>query len=71
MDVRSGKRLSRGAIWQAVCERAAALVASGVERGDTVVVGQAEGAEFILDMFAAWTAGAVAVAVNPRLTPDE
>ena len=71
MDVRSGKRLSRGAIWQAVCERAAALAASGIAPGDTVVVGQTEGAEFILDVFAAWTAGAVAVAVNPRLTPDE
>ncbi len=54
-----------------VCARAAMLVASGVERGDTVVVGQPEGAAFILDVFAAWTAGAVAVAVNPKLTPDE
>ncbi|MEP9389185.1 class I adenylate-forming enzyme family protein [Mesorhizobium sp. KR9-304] len=71
IDVRSGKRHSRDAIWQTVCERAVALAASGIERGDTVVVGQSDGAEFILDVFAAWTAGAVAVAVNPRLTPDE
>ena len=71
IDVRSGKRYSRDAIWQTVCSRAAALVASGIERGDTVVVGQPEGATFILDVFAAWTAGAVAVAVNPKLTPDE
>jgi acyl-CoA synthetase (AMP-forming)/AMP-acid ligase II len=71
IDVRSGKRYGRDAIWQTVCARAAVLVASGVERGDTVVIGQPEGATFILDVFAAWTAGAVAVAVNPKLTPDE
>ena len=71
IDVRSGKRYSRDAIWQTVCFRAAALVASGIKRGDTVVVGQPEGATFILDVFAVWTAGAVAVAVNPKLTPDE
>jgi acyl-CoA synthetase (AMP-forming)/AMP-acid ligase II len=71
IDVRSGKRYSRDAIWQAVLHSAAALVASGIGRGDPVVVGQPEGAAFILDVFAAWTAGAVAVAVNPRLTPDE
>ena len=51
--------------------RAAALVASGIERAATVVVGQPEGATFILDVFATWTAGTVAVAVNPKLTPDE
>jgi acyl-CoA synthetase (AMP-forming)/AMP-acid ligase II len=71
IDVRSGKRYSRDAIWQAVCARATLLVASGIERGDTVVVGQPEGAAFILDVFAAWAAGAAAVAVNPKLTPDE
>jgi acyl-CoA synthetase (AMP-forming)/AMP-acid ligase II len=71
IDVRSGQRHSRDAIWQAVAARAAALAASGIEAGDRVVVGQPEGATFILDLFAAWTAGAVAVAVNPRLTPDE
>ena len=71
IDVRSGKRYCRDAIWETVCARAAALVASGVQRGDTVVVGQTEGVAFILDVFAAWTAGAVAVAVNPKLTPDE
>jgi acyl-CoA synthetase (AMP-forming)/AMP-acid ligase II len=71
VEVRSGKRRSRDEIWQAVTARAAALVASGLATGDTVVVGQPEGARFILDVFAAWTAGAVAVAVNPKLTPDE
>ena len=58
VEVRSGKRRSRNEIWQAVCSRAAAIVQSGVARGDTVVVGQPEGARFILDVFAAWTAGA-------------
>jgi len=71
VDARSGKRLARDEIWQAVCSRAASLVQSGVKRGDTVVVGQPDGVLFILDVFASWTAGAVAVAVNPRLTPDE
>jgi acyl-CoA synthetase (AMP-forming)/AMP-acid ligase II len=71
IDVRSGKRYSRDEIWRTVWARAATLVASGVERGNAVVVGQPEGAAFILDVFAAWTAGAVAVAVNPKLTPDE
>jgi len=71
VDVPSGKRHSRDAIWQAACARAATLAASGVEPGDAVIVGQPEGTAFILDVFAAWTAGAVAVAVNPRLTPDE
>ncbi|MCX7305535.1 MAG: class I adenylate-forming enzyme family protein [Hyphomicrobiales bacterium] len=71
VDVRSGKRWSRDEIWQAVCSCAAAIVASGLAPGDTVVVGQPDGARFILDVFAAWTAGAVAVAVNPKLMPDE
>ena len=57
VDVRSGRRYSRDDIWRAVLDRAAALAASGVERGDAVVVGQPEGAPFILDVFAAWTAG--------------
>ncbi|HEY6630288.1 MAG TPA: AMP-binding protein [Rhizobiaceae bacterium] len=71
IDVRSGKQYPREAIWQAVSGRAAALVASGIGPGDAVVVAQPQGVAFILDVFAAWTAGAVAVAVNPRLTPDE
>jgi len=71
VDVRSGNRWSRDEIWQAIASRAATIVSSGVTRGDTVVVGQPDGAQFILDVFAAWTAGAVAVAVNPKLTPDE
>jgi acyl-CoA synthetase (AMP-forming)/AMP-acid ligase II len=71
IDVRSGMGYSRDDIWRTVCARAAAFVAGGIERGDAVVVGQPEGAQFILDVFAAWTAGAVAVAVNPKLTPDE
>ena len=54
-----------------VCVRASALVAAGIEPGDMVVVGQPDGVAFILDVFATWTAGAVAVAVNPKLTPDE
>ena len=71
IDVRSGKRYSRDAIWQEVCARASALVETGIEPGDMIVVGQPDGVAFILDVFAAWTAGAVAVAVNPKLTPDE
>lgn len=71
IDVRSGRRHARDSIWQETCIRASALVESGIAPGDTVVVGQPEGAAFILDVFAAWTAGAVAVAVNPKLTPDE
>lgn len=71
VEVRSGRRYSRDAIWEAVIFRAAAIVASGAEPGEAVVVGQPEGAQFILDVFAAWTAGAVAVAVNPKLTRGE
>jgi acyl-CoA synthetase (AMP-forming)/AMP-acid ligase II len=71
IDVRSGKRFTRDQIWQAVRDRAAAIARSGIKRGESVVVGQPEGVAFILDVFAAWTAGAVAVAVNPKLTPDE
>lgn len=71
IDVRSGKRRSRDGIWQEVCARASQLVETGIEPGDTLVVGQPDGVAFVLDIFAAWTAGAVAVAVNPKLTPDE
>ncbi len=71
VDVRSGRRYARDEIWLEVTERAAVLVASGVKGGDAVVVGQPEGTRFILDVFAAWTAGATAVAVNPKLTADE
>jgi acyl-CoA synthetase (AMP-forming)/AMP-acid ligase II len=71
VDVRSGRRLSRDDIWQTVCARAVALCASGIGRGDTVVIGQPDGVRFILDVFAAWTAGAIALAVNPKLTADE
>jgi acyl-CoA synthetase (AMP-forming)/AMP-acid ligase II len=46
-------------------------MAAGLKKGEPLVVGQADGIEFLLDVFAAWTAGSPAVAVNPRLTADE
>ena len=71
VDLRSGIRLDRSAIWNRVCNRAMALVSAGVEAGERVVVGQPDGVDFLIDIFACWTAGAVAVAVNPKLTQGE
>lgn len=71
VDVRSGRGYSRDAMWRVVLGRAAAITASGVGARDLVVVGQPDGVGFILDVFAAWTAGAAAIAVNPKLADDE
>lgn len=71
IDVRSGEDLDRDAIWRRVCARAAVLVSAGVAAGDRVVVARAGGVDNLIDIFACWTAGAMAVAVNPKLTAGE
>ena len=45
---------------------AAQLLAHGVRTGDAVVVGLADGPEFVVTMFGVWLAGAVFVPTNPR-----
>ena len=43
----------------------------GVAHGQRVVVGSADPIRYIVDILACWKAGAVAVAVNPQLKPEE
>ena len=54
-----------------VSRRADALLTSGLNHGDRIVVAQEVALDYLLDLFAVWEAGLCAVAVNSRLTAAE
>lgn len=69
--VRGATELDAAGIEAAVARRAAALQALGLRHGDRVVVGEADGVDFLVAIFACWVSGLCAVAVNPGLSADE
>ncbi|QJP14272.1 acyl--CoA ligase [Starkeya sp. ORNL1] len=71
VDVRQGTSLSRDELLGEVRRRAQSLREAGVEAGSSVVVGQASAVDYIVDLFALWSLGAMAVAVEPNLTASE
>jgi acyl-CoA synthetase (AMP-forming)/AMP-acid ligase II len=71
VDVRQGTSFSRDELLGEVHRRAQSLREAGVEAGSSVVVGQASAVDYIVDLFALWSLGALAVAVEPNLTASE
>lgn len=70
-NVVSGEELDAAGIAAAVAARAGALAAAGLTQRQRVVVAEPDPLRYVVDLFACWRAGAVAVAVNPRLGPEE
>ncbi len=71
VDVRQGTSFSRDDLLGEARRRAQSLREAGVEAGSSVVVGQASAVDYIVDLFALWSLGAMAVAVEPNLTASE
>ncbi len=69
--VGSGKRLTFAGLETAVDEVALALVASGVEGGDTVAIWGPNSFEWALTALAVYSAGATLVTVNTRFKGEE
>ena len=70
-NVTTGDELDAAGLVDAVGERARLLSGAGIAHGQRVVVGCADPIRYIVDILACWKAGAVAVAVNPQLKPEE
>lgn len=70
-DQRTRIEFDRSALVSAVARRERTLIDAGVTSGTRIVLGHGEGAGFVVDLFAAWRLGAVAVVVSPSLTPAE
>lgn len=66
-----GIQLDRMAILYAVAYRHEELRDAGVSPGDRIVIGHGRGVESIVDLFAAWMAGAAAVMVSPSVVTEE
>jgi oxalate---CoA ligase len=70
-DLRRGLRFTSAEIRGAVAHRAREFAAAVGNRPGPLVVAEAEGAEALISLFAAWGAGRMAVMVNPGLAPPE
>jgi len=62
------RRVSFPELWQIACQRAQALLAMGVQKGDRVALVLPEPDEFVLTFMACLTAGLVAVPMYPPQT---
>ena len=71
LDVRSGRLLAIGEIKTLVSERAELLAQGRPLPSGPVVVGEKNGIEALLSLFAVWASGRMAVMVNPGLAPPE
>ncbi|WP_338769351.1 acyl-CoA ligase (AMP-forming), exosortase A system-associated [Massilia sp. METH4] len=69
--VHGSRRLNYGALADLVRRSAAALLASGLERGERVAVYMEKNVENVGAMFGAAAAGGVFVPVNPLLKPEQ
>lgn len=70
VDLRSGVTLAADALWARVETRARAL-GPACPAGGCAVVAQPDPLDYLVDIFALWSAGCVAVAVNPSITQEE
>lgn len=71
LDQRTSVEFDRPALVSAVAHRERMFIDAGVSSGMRIVLGHGEGVGFIVDLFAAWRLGAVAVVVSPSLTAAE
>jgi acyl-CoA ligase (AMP-forming) (exosortase A-associated) len=69
--VHGTRRLSYGELADLVQRTAAALLASGLERGERVAIYMEKNVETVAAMFGAAAAGGVFVPVNPLLKPEQ
>ena len=70
-DWRSGRRLDRAEVLAQSGAQAAWLGQQGFQRGDPVVIASADPLQVIVDLFACWQAGLVAVLINPAIVAAE
>ena len=66
-DHRRGQELDRDALLTRSAKRAAWLLEQRCARGDRIVIAARDPLQIVVDLFACWQAGLVAVLVNPRL----
>ncbi len=66
-----GPALSGRALAAAVASRAAEFAAAGIQAGDRIALAHARGAAFLLDLFALWQCGAIALGLSPAMAAEE
>ena len=71
IDARSGDSFTRTALASAVRNRAEALLAAGIRAGDRAAVAHGSPVGVLIDLFALWRIGAVAVLLSKTLTASE
>ncbi|MBN9058377.1 MAG: AMP-binding protein, partial [Rhizobiales bacterium] len=71
IDARSGESFTRTALASAVRNRAEALLAAGIRAGDRAAVAHGSPVGVLIDLFALWRIGAVAVLLSKTLTASE
>lgn len=70
-DVRSGAVWTPEELYRHIARRLARVITLGVKRNDRVVIAHGGTPDFFADLFAAWSAGACCVCINPSLTKGE
>jgi oxalate---CoA ligase len=71
VDARTGRSYHRSAIWSEAARRSRSMAAAGHRPGQPAVVAEPDGTAALLDIFAIWTAGGIAVVAPPTLTEGE
>jgi acyl-CoA synthetase (AMP-forming)/AMP-acid ligase II len=70
-NVTTGEEFDAAQIVAAVSARATRISGHAIARGDRVVVAHPDPLHYVIDVLACWEAGAVAVAINSKLGPEE
>jgi acyl-CoA synthetase (AMP-forming)/AMP-acid ligase II len=70
-NVTTDEELDAAQITAAVSARAAVIAGHALAAGDRVVVAHPDPLHYVIDVLACWEAGAIAVAVNPKLRNEE
>ena len=70
-DHRRGQELDRDALLTRSAKRAAWLLEQRCARGDRIVIAARDPLQIVVDLFACWQAGLVAVLVNPAIVAGE
>lgn len=71
IDARSGETFDRAALAAAIAARTLALRAAGAVKGDRVAVAHGSPLGVLVDLFAIWRLGAVAVLLSKNITAGE
>lgn len=71
IDLRNGVSLTISELWERVESRAGDLAAAGIGPDHCAIVAQTEPLDYLRDIFALWTVGPMAIAVNPSITAEE